>query len=237
MSIKRYSVKAEGAKNPIDTQKEGIENQIKSINPKDPNAKGRKLDLEGQKLELEKRKLAEENKEPKKTEKAASDPSKSDDRKLNITPMHLRQMKDNKTAGYIMMRPLDFLQLTTPGIREIDEIRAECKALKEYNEYAETGDNILPPWLDIEIDEKDKRWVYGKIIGHEGRHRAAACINAGVTTMPVFLNGKMGYSSTYKFYEKDAKGQSTSDFRYISSSDFPPVVTGEFSSTKKASCP
>ena len=70
MYIKRYSVKAEGAKNPIDTQKEGIENQIKSINPKDPNAKGRKLDLEGQKLELEKRKLAEENKEPKKTEKA-----------------------------------------------------------------------------------------------------------------------------------------------------------------------
>ncbi len=99
---------------------------------------------------------------------------------LKITPQMYRQARGNKQHIVVSMRPEDFLKLTTPNDTRIDEIRQDCKKLSDYNQWAETGESILMPFLDIKSEN-------GTVKSHEGRHRASALICAGAKEMPVSI--------------------------------------------------
>lgn len=225
MTIRKYVHSAEdGEKDKLDKELENNARQREMITQDTPGAKKRKLDLEGQKIEIEKRKLAQEKPS---TEKA------SGEHQLLLVPEHKRQMKGNKAAGWTYMSPDAFLDLTVSSESERSSIMRDALPLSQYNAWAKSGDNILPPWLEIQISENDDRFPYGKVQGHEGRHRAAACIKAGVSIMPVFLIGKVSYYAQYKIYPFKDDEERSHEWRYISSSDFPEVIKAQFSSEKK----
>lgn len=145
---------------------------------------------------------------------------------LIVTGEHKRQMEGNKSCGYVMMDPRDFLDLTTaPGKHPTkQELLKEALPLAEYNEFAIKGQNILPPWLDIETEKAP----IGKVIGHEGRHRAAACVVAGIDTMPVFLIKReygVGIWKVKKFPD-DLKREY--EMRFVEARDFPEYAIGQY---------
>lgn len=91
--------------------------------------------------------------------------------------------KDLKINVVVQMDPNSFLALTTSGFGHRQEIKKEVKPLDEYNEYIEKGQTTVPPFLSVMIDGKNPD--QGRVVGHEGRHRAAAVLNNGEKTMLV----------------------------------------------------
>jgi len=148
---------------------------------------------------------------------------------LLITEEHKRQMRGNKSAGWIYLAPADFLRLTTTGSDRIEEILGDenLKTLDEYNDFAREGKNILPPFLYVEMlnSRLPEEYNPGEVRGHEGRHRAAACINAGVKEMPVFIVGKIGLDAVWRL-PKDEKDKNV--FRFVGPKDFDKKLLGQF---------
>lgn len=153
-------------------------------------------------------------------------------KELLITPKMYAQAKGNKSIGHIMMSPMDFLKLSTPGNTStwISEEKSYTKTLDEYNGFAKEGTSILPPWLDIAMDT-------GKVLGHEGRHRAMAVMNAGGTKFPVFIVLKEGSEGSHSYWSVYYKESRPDDGRwvkrYLGKKDIPLVWTGQFNSANK----
>jgi hypothetical protein len=84
--------------------------------------------------------------------------------KLVVTPMMKKVSKQNVNQVIVIMDPKVFISSTST---DVEGIMNGAKSLEKYNEYAENGDISVMPYLAIDLDTK-------KIIGHEGRHRAAA---------------------------------------------------------------
>lgn len=154
------------------------------------------------------------------------------DRKLIVTPTHIRQMVGNKASGYLTMKPQDFLALTCTSAAEQRIIQDEAEPLEQYNAWAKSGDNILPPWLEVQISH-DADVSFGKVMGHEGRHRAAACIAAGVSLMPVFIWAKDGRTSTYKIHPYPDDKERWHQWRYIEPSDLPQKLIGQYQAVQR----
>ena len=93
---------------------------------------------------------------------------------LAITNEQLRQARGNKASAIIWMYPEDFLALTTS---RDDADWAQMVAgrpvqpLEKYNRYSREGETRIMPMLDVEMST-------GQVMGHEGRHRAAAVMNS-----------------------------------------------------------
>jgi hypothetical protein len=103
-----------------------------------------------------------------------------------IFPAHMSEwMLDSKVSAVVTMDPEVFLNLTTNGSRHFDQIVRESQSLDEYNTYAAEGNTQIPPFLKIDIDSFDLS--LGKIVSHEGRHRAAALMQNGESVMPVAI--------------------------------------------------
>ncbi len=98
---------------------------------------------------------------------------------LRITDQMQKNAVDQKMHVAVHMHPRKFLELTTGGKPHFDEIKQSAKSLHDYNKHAEEGHVHVAPNLKIDST--------GKIWSHEGRHRAAAMINAGHEKMHVFL--------------------------------------------------
>ena len=75
------------------------------------------------------------------------------------------------------MPPLQFLMLSTsmPPAQWIEKELKEIYPVEQYNAWQKDGNSVHMPWLEVTKDGPKK----GKIVGHEGRHRAAAMIRAG----------------------------------------------------------
>jgi hypothetical protein len=86
---------------------------------------------------------------------------------LTITDEHLRQAKGNKHNFLVEMSAASFLMLTTSSTSTLKDIRNNSKTTDEYNDYANSGENIIMPMLEI---------TGGKVTGHEGRHRAGSLL-------------------------------------------------------------
>lgn len=86
---------------------------------------------------------------------------------LNITPTHKKQALGNGYHFIVEMDPNEFLTLTTSNADELERIKQSCLSTDEYNKFADTGENIHMPMLDI---------YGGKVRSHEGRHRAASLV-------------------------------------------------------------
>lgn len=140
---------------------------------------------------------------------------------LKITDRMLQNAKSNKCVGWLYLDPVQFLSLTVTDHNVYDWIEKELphtKTIDEYNSY-----ETLMPWLDVDMHT-------GKVLGHEGRHRAAACIKSGVKRLPVAICLRdHGYPVYYSQpfiddYENPKQLQKV----FVTKKDVPRVLVGQF---------
>lgn len=107
---------------------------------------------------------------------------------------------DMKCQVIVGMRPSVFLQLTsTPEIRQ--QIEGDHLPLHLYNRFVKQGKSDTHPFLKIDYNSNAAR-----VVGHEGRHRAAALMKKGGDVMPVALcldpdreeSDRLGMGAQYK---------------------------------------
>lgn len=148
---------------------------------------------------------------------------------LKITPTMISQAKGNKMAGMLRMYALDFLRLTVATPNVFDFIRDEVdhtKTVAQYNEFAATGKSIHMPWLDVDMHT-------GKVVGHEGRHRAMAVYKeTSGHNFPVGICLRdRGYPAYYKEVKVDPTEEDPYPFYkkiFVTKEDIPPVFIGQF---------
>jgi len=133
---------------------------------------------------------------------------------LTITPEMRRQARGNKMHLIVKMRPSDFLQLTTTNQESLEHIHKNCKKLEDYNRWANEGETVVMPLLDI--DGKT-----GQIKSHEGRHRSAALACVGVKEIPVSIRIR----PTEQHDEKYGYFKSKYDMKF---EDLPDHIHGEY---------
>ena len=141
---------------------------------------------------------------------------------LTITPRMLDNARGNKCVGWIIMNPLDFLRLTTtkPNVFDwIQQEKGDTKTVSEYNGFAASGKSILMPWLDVDRHT-------GKVVGHEGRHRAIAVYVADSRKFPVAICLRdRGYPIYYTQPYPDPRDLVK---KFMTKEDVPPVFIGQF---------
>lgn len=104
-----------------------------------------------------------------------------DDYKKNRLQFNEAQKKFLETGAEgiatYKISPLDFLKLTTQNDDEINSIISMTKPVDFYDQpEIQAGITVAP---HLEIDDN------GKIVGHEGRHRAASALNAGINQIEI----------------------------------------------------
>ena len=133
---------------------------------------------------------------------------------LKITDRMLQQAKSNKSVGWLYLDPTQFLSLTVTESNVFDWIERELpetKSVADYNSY-----QTLMPWLDVDVET-------GKVVGHEGRHRAAACIKDSVKRLPVAIHLREHGSALYYRTENGSLKK-----RFVTKDDVPKVLIGQF---------
>jgi len=133
---------------------------------------------------------------------------------LTITPEMRKQARGNKMHLIVKMRPSDFLMLTTTDDLSVGQIRQNCKTLDDYNRFADEGESILMPFLNINGDT-------GQVKSHEGRHRSAALTCAGLKEMPVSIR----ITPSDKHDEKYGYFKSSYDMKF---EDLPDQIRGQY---------
>jgi len=127
---------------------------------------------------------------------------------LSYTGAMRQNAVGQKCQVVVQMPVLDFLRLTTTDDADIEAIfRKDAHPLDSYNHWNRMGDEpeyaaqvnqgldrsskeykwgrVVGPFLRIEIEPPVG--TLGRVTGHEGRHRAAAVMNAGGKVIPVAL--------------------------------------------------
>lgn len=135
---------------------------------------------------------------------------------LKVTQDMVDNAKDRKGIGLLAIDPYRFLSLTCPSSsvhQWLNEEKDTTQSLDQYNEWATQNKIRVMPFLKIDI-------VTGKVISHEGRHRAAALYAAHGNEMwiAVFL-ARQGYTE-----DRDPKDRS----RYYGADDIPEFLKAEF---------
>lgn len=137
-----------------------------------------------------------------------------------VTPAMHEDARTEKACGWLEFPCEEFLLLTTQNAFrwKVDEA-PDTLPLEQYNQFVKDGKTRIIPFLDVDIHS-------GKVVGHEGRHRALACIKAGVHTMPVAIflrekGSKVYYTQDYDTWEKT----------YKTLADVPEVLHGQFNGT------
>lgn len=64
------------------------------------------------------------------------------------------------------------------------------RSIEDYNRFSREGETVLMPFLYVDL-------ATGRVEGHEGRHRAAAVMNAGGTRLPVAIILREDRGSVY----------------------------------------
>ncbi len=112
---------------------------------------------------------------------------------VRVTPDHVAFAKGNKASAFIWMRPADFLTLTLPvGYAKLTlpfSPREELMAEAEEFDVERAAKEYQTPFLQVEMGT-------GRVVGHEGRHRAAGLIKssyAGKMPVAIILKAE-GYS-------------------------------------------
>ena len=133
----------------------------------------------------------------------------------------LENAKSNKSVGWLYFDPVQFLSLTVTNHNVYEWIEQELphtKTVEDYNSY-----ETLMPWLDVDVKT-------GKVVGHEGRHRAAACVKSKVNRLPVALclrdHGHPLYYRQPFINENNNPKQLQKVF--VTKEDVPKVLVGQF---------
>lgn len=150
---------------------------------------------------------------------------------LLVTTRQLDIAKDNKAVGYLYLDPLDFLALTVNGavsswIESEERQEAQAfRALAEYNEWSRQGKILCMPYLSIDTDT-------GKVLDHEGRHRAVACDRAKKkipVAIDLRINGRKAYY-VQPFIDNLQHPRMYAK-RFLGINEVPTRLLGQFSST------
>jgi len=104
---------------------------------------------------------------------------------LEVNDFQMKVANSNKFHALVHMHPQKFLQMTTKDAAHMKQIMDDAQPLHKYNEYTRTGSTYNAP--SLKIDKHPDLRGFHKVVSHEGRHRAAALLKAGHTTMPVFI--------------------------------------------------
>jgi hypothetical protein len=147
-----------------------------------------------------------------------------------ITTEMYDQARGNKASGIFLISPMDFLKLTCENSLEMNTIIGDAFTLEQYNQFAREGKSIHMPWLEVSIDglirhgSTVKKVKPGRVLGHEGRHRAAAMVKAHLPHMTaLFWAKERGYTE----YKKASKPGGFRD-RYMTADDLPKELSGQF---------
>lgn len=132
---------------------------------------------------------------------------------LKVTPGMIDNAEDRKSIGILQMDAYQFLRLTIDSSTVttwMDEEIETTKSLDQYNAWGQDGTIRVMPFLNIDMRT-------GKVLGHEGRHRAASILNSGGKFIPVAI-----------FLKKDYYTVNRIDGRPLGEEDIPKTLIGEF---------
>lgn len=90
---------------------------------------------------------------------------------LGPTDDQVLQAIDSHTGAFVDMMPVDFLRLTTVDEDHVRKVQSEAHSIDKYEKHMAEGKCEIHPFL--RIDTKS-----GQVVGHDGRHRAAAILSA-----------------------------------------------------------
>jgi hypothetical protein len=145
---------------------------------------------------------------------------------LRTTDRQIDQANAAKTQIIVVMPPGDFLSLAAP-LKNRDDFRRDAQPLRDYNKWAKDGESTVMPFLRIDLAADGS----GQVKAHEGRHRAAAILNAGGEWMRVGiqLRGYDGYESNIARAELAQYGHHRNNSEYtLSHADLPNRVTNQY---------
>lgn len=149
------------------------------------------------------------------------------DKTLLVTPRQKENAEGNKAIGILTMGCIQFLELTVPGSFSVWMSEQEnIGELQSYNEASKAGRIGIMPFLDVDIDT-------GTVQGHEGRHRAAAVLNAGGSDFPVAIClRRKGYKEYYEQpFIDNLRHPKMYYKRYLGINDIPARFLGQFKSS------
>lgn len=132
---------------------------------------------------------------------------------LKLLPGETKRMRGSYGAFVITMHPEDFLKLTcSEGDYERIAAKSFPQSAEEYEAswgHTKEFGRFSMPFLTVE-------WPSGKIVGHEGRHRAMMVMKQGGKSFPVtiFLRHPHEYTVTYDVWTiaDDETEHKTEDF-------------------------
>jgi len=104
---------------------------------------------------------------------------------LKINERQVANAVSENSFGWAEMHPNDFLLLTTDDAVDLATIKNSAKEVEFYNR----AGSIIHPFIGFDLKT-------GKLDGHEGRHRAAAVLKSGGTSLPVALYAR--YDGKYR---------------------------------------
>lgn len=90
---------------------------------------------------------------------------------LGPTDDQVLQAIDSHAGAFVDMAPVDFLRLTTTDEDHIRKVQSEAHDLAKYEKHMAEGKCEIHPFLRIDTQS-------GRVVGHDGRHRAAAILSA-----------------------------------------------------------
>lgn len=125
---------------------------------------------------------------------------------LDVSDAQTEEFRRFKINFIAVMDPLDYLYLTTSSPKHIQQFIDDARPLTQYNEFTAKGLTLYPPFLEVDVHT-------GKIIAHNGRHRAGALIRAEDYEM------KVGF----KLVQDDG------GYRQFTILDCPPTLTSQYS--------
>lgn len=89
----------------------------------------------------------------------------------SLSPAQKQNAVNSKATIIIKMPPKEFLKLTI-NATEMKYLRDRLKSKEQYQQYIDSGETIVHPFLKIDEDS-------GKVMSHEGRARAVAAWLSG----------------------------------------------------------
>jgi len=186
----------------------------------------RALDREGLLTEQRKPRLPRTQRDrPSMAAEVAGEPE------ILLTEAQIEVARDNKLVGFIRMEAIDFLRLTIDArdddsvegfVHALDEYSKSAQPLEAYNGWTRDGKIRIAPGLAV--------LPSGKVVSHEGRHRAAALIDAAGEDVVMLVGIELKNDDGYNWSPRAMRNQAR--LRNV-----PPVFYGQWLLNKDVAVP
>jgi GNAT superfamily N-acetyltransferase len=141
---------------------------------------------------------------------------------LRTSQHGLRMARTSKDQILATMDPNRFIELTTPDRAEADQIRKSARSLLAYNRYDKGIGGDRMPFLLVQLDRDGS----AKIVGHEGRHRAAALAAKNGRDFPLTI--ALIPSGPFRPKNYVTKDDTKDPIYYLTADDLPEVIRGQY---------